>query len=353
MKKKEISFANAISHSLELAMEKDPKVLCFGLGVTDPKEVFGTTSGLLEKFGTDRVFDVPCSENTITGIGIGASFRGYKSVMTHQRLDFFLLAMDQLVNSAAKWHYMFGSQVSVPITIRLILGRGWGQGPTHAQNLQAWFAHIPGLKVVAPSNATDAKGLLIASIFDPNPVIFLEHRWLHNSLSEIDSAFYTTEIGKAKIVSEGADLTLVTSSYMVPECVDAVKYLKQNYSISCELIDLRTIKPLDYKSIFLSVKKTGRLFCVETSAGAFSVSSEIISKIVEEKIDIKTSNISKISLPDVPEPTSYALTKDFYNNADDVINEVLVMMGQKQLQRPIIRSSEHHDIPGDWFTGPF
>ena len=152
----ELKFCDAINKSIDYAMKRDSGVICFGLGVTDPKRIFGTTKGLLENFGEERVFDVPCSENALTGIGIGASMGGVKPIMVHQRLDFFLLAMDQLVNNAAKWHFMFGSQVSIPITIRLILGRGWGQGPTHSQNLQAWFAHIPGLKVVSPSNALDA-----------------------------------------------------------------------------------------------------------------------------------------------------------------------------------------------------
>ena len=161
-----IKFSEAINQALHKAMSIDENVICFGLGVNDPKTIFSTTKGLEEKFGSNRVFDVPTSENALTGIGIGASMNGIKPVMTHQRLDFFLLAMDQLVNSAAKWHYMFGSQVSIPITIRLILGRGWGQGPTHSQNLQSWFAHIPGLKVVMPSTPQDARDLLINSIFD-------------------------------------------------------------------------------------------------------------------------------------------------------------------------------------------
>ena len=182
---RKISYHQAINEGICEAMSADDTVLCYGLGVTDPKAVFGTTSGLLEKFGGDRVFDVPTSENALTGIGVGAAISGSKVLMTHQRLDFFLLAMDQLVNSAAKWHYMFGSQSSVPITIRLIIGRGWGQGPTHSQNLQAWFAHIPGLKVVMPVSPADAKGMLYEAILDRDPVVFLEHRWLHNSVGEV------------------------------------------------------------------------------------------------------------------------------------------------------------------------
>jgi pyruvate dehydrogenase E1 component beta subunit len=173
------NFSVAINEAIYQAMEIDDSVICYGLGVTDPKTVFGTTAGLEERFGSHRVFDMPTSENAMTGIGVGLAITGYRPIMVHQRLDFFLLAMDQLVNSAAKWHYMFGGQQSVPLTIRLITGRGWGQGPTHSQNLHSWFTHIPGLKVVMPAFASDVKKLLVASIQDPNPVVFIEDRWCH------------------------------------------------------------------------------------------------------------------------------------------------------------------------------
>ena len=174
-----ISYSQAINKALEEEMTRNKKLVCFGLGATDYMKFFGTTKGLKEKFGEQRVFETPTSENAMTGIGIGMSLYKNPCIMMHQRLDFFLLAMDQLVNSAAKWHYMFGGLKSVPITIRLVVGKGWGQGPTHSQSLQSWFAHIPGLKVVMPSLPSDAYNLLKASIRDPNPVIFIEHRWLH------------------------------------------------------------------------------------------------------------------------------------------------------------------------------
>ena len=168
-----ITYINAINSALHQSMNKDKKVISFGLGINDPKRIFNSTKGLVEKFGIERVFDIPTSENALMGVSIGLAMSGMKPIYMHQRLDFFLLAMDQLVNAAAKWHFMFGGQDSVPLTIRLIMGRGWGQGPTHSQNLQAWFAHIPGLKVVMPASAEDAKGLLAASIADNNPVLFL------------------------------------------------------------------------------------------------------------------------------------------------------------------------------------
>ena len=191
------SFVAAINDAFTVAMELDPNVICYGLGVPDPKGVFGTTLGLQERFGAERVFDMPTSENAMTGIGIGAALYGLRPVINHQRLDFALLSMDQLVNNAAKWRFMFGGQRGIPLTVRMIMGRGWGQGPTHSANLQAWFAHVPGLKVLMPSTAEDAKGLLLSAIFDPDPVIFLEHRWLHNLLGEVPDGDSRIPIGKA------------------------------------------------------------------------------------------------------------------------------------------------------------
>jgi acetoin:2,6-dichlorophenolindophenol oxidoreductase subunit beta len=223
-----ISFTQAINEALHQAMARDKNVVCYGLGVGDPKEIFGTTKGLQEKFGSERVFDMPTAENAMTGIGIGASLLGTRPVMVHQRLDFFLLAMDQLVNNAAKWYYMFGGQRSVPIVIRLIIGHGWGQGPTHSQNLHAWFAHIPGLKVVIPRTPYEAKGMLLSSIFDDNPVVFLEHRWLHASTGEVPEKEYFVTIDQAHVVEEGKDLTIVSLSYMTVEAIQAVEELKKH-----------------------------------------------------------------------------------------------------------------------------
>src|SRR3990167_2445288 len=218
---RQLTYTAAINEAMHIAMSHDDRVLCYGLGTDDPKKIFGTTEQLQEKFGKERVFDTPTSENAMTGVAIGLGLAGYRSVVSHQRLDFFLLAMDQLVNSAAKWHYMFGGQSSIPIVIRLIIGRGWGQGPTHSQNLQSWFAHIPGLKVVTPTSAHDAKGLLLSSIADGNPIVFLEHRWLHNSVSEVPREKYKIPLGKAKVVRSGKDISLIGMSYMTVEALRA------------------------------------------------------------------------------------------------------------------------------------
>lgn len=349
---REINFAQAINEALDEAMKIDESVICYGLGVDDPKGIFGTTAGLQKKHGKERVFDMPTSENAMTGIGIGASLNGVRPVMTHQRLDFFLLAMDQLVNNAAKWHYMFGEQQSVPITIRLILGRGWGQGPTHSQNLQAWFSHIPGLKVVMPSTAGDAKGLLMSSIFDENPVLFLEHRWLHNTVGDVPSGDYRVPIGLCNKVKEGSDITVVSMSYMTVEAMKAIEYLSA-CNISCELIDLRTVSPIDYDSICSSVKKTGRLIVLDTGAESGSIAGEIITRVTKVCWDNLTCSPDRVTLPDVPEPTSYGLTKHYYPSVMSIVSTIKIMLGKTDKNYSPLDIEVHHDVPGSWFKGPF
>ena len=347
------NFITAINEAMHLAMQIDESVICYGLGVTDPKAVFGTTEKLEARFGSKRVFDMPTSENAMTGVAIGAALNGIKSVVTHQRVDFFLLAMDQLVNGAAKWHYMFGGQNSVPITIRLIIGRGWGQGPTHSQNLQAWFAHIPGLKVLMPTTPEDAKGMLLSAIFDPNPVIFLEHCWLHNSIGEVPEGDFRLPIGKAKVARVGEDVTIVSMSYMTIEALHATDYLATQ-GISCEVIDLRTIKPLDWDAVMHSVTKTGRLLALDSGFTTGSVAGEVLARVAIEVFDKLKAPPARLAMPDVPEPTSPALTKGFYVRAADIAEKVMEMMGKDPSgARNGLPEPMPHDVPGEWFKGPF
>jgi pyruvate dehydrogenase E1 component beta subunit len=334
-------------------MEQDERVICYGLGIDDPKRIFGTTSGLQERFGEKRVFDMPTSENAMTGIAIGAALNGVRPVMVHQRLDFFLLAMDQLVNNAAKWYYMFDGQSSVPITIRLIIGRGWGQGPTHSQSLHSWFAHIPGLKVVMPTTAADAKGLLLSSIFDDNPVLFLEHRWLHNLEGKVPEGDFRLPLGKAQVLHQGKDLTIVAMSYMTIEAIYAVECLERQ-GISCELIDVRSIAPLDWETIFCSVEKTGRVLVLDTGVQTCSVAGEIVARVAMELFSVLKQSPRRLALPDFPTPTSPALTKDFYKGGEDIVNEVGKMLENKFSTDEILaKRTVPHDIPGEWFKGPF
>ena len=348
-----ITFAEAIREALDQAMAADENVIVFGLGVDDPKAIFGTTAGLQEKYGFERVFDTPTSENAMTGVGVGAALNQIRSVMVHQRLDFFLLAMDQLVNSAAKWHFMFGGQGKVPITIRLIIGRGWGQGPTHSQNLHAWFTHIPGLKVVMPATAEDAKGLLLESIQDDNPVVFLEHRWLHNIKSEVSEEPKCIPFGKARIVQEGFDITLVAVSYMVIEAIHAAEFLATQ-GISCEVLDLRTLAPLDWLSIFKSTAKTGRILALDTGTTTGSISGEIVTRVADKCWELLKCAPQRLAMPDFPEGTSFALTVNYHLRAEHIAKKVGEMLERDIDTSSLANQREHpHDVPGDWFTGPF
>jgi len=350
---RKISFVKAINEAMFLAMRDSEEVITYGLGVPDPKGIFSTTLGLQEEFGEQRVFDTPTSENAMTGIGIGASLNGLRPVMVHQRVDFFLLALDQLINNAAKWNFMFGGDNKVPITIRLIVGHGWGQGPTHSQNLQSLFSQIPGLKVVMPTTAYDAKGLLLESIFSDDPVIFLEHRWLHGLESDVPEGFYTIPIGKSKLMSEGSDITLVSLSYMTIEALHAVDELKK-IGITCDLIDLRSTSPLDSDEVIKSVSKTGRLLAIDSASQSFSVASEIITRVSMASYDKLKSPPNRIGLADAPSPTSFGLTDKYYIGAEDIALRVLKILNvDTKIDSQKFVKKHPHDVPGDWFKGPF
>lgn len=241
----------------------------------------------------------------------------------------------------------------MPITIRLIIGRGWGQGPTHSQNLQAIFAHIPGLKVVMPVTAADAKGLLLSSIFDNNPVVFLEHRWLHNLEGDVPEGDYRIPIGKAQRLTKGDDITIVSLSYMTIEALHAVELL-ENEGIFCDLIDLRTVKPIDWDLIYSSVRNTGKILALDTGPNTGSIAGEIVSRVSMECYDSLKQSPKRIALPDFPTPTSRALTKGFYKRAEDIINIVSNMLGKNLVGSELIDRGEiPYDVPGDWFKGPF
>lgn len=347
--KNKLPMSRLINLTLDRAMKDSKKVICFGLGVTDLKGVFGTTINLEKKFGAQRVFDVPASENALTGFAIGCSLNNKIPILVHQRLDFALLSIDQIFNGAAKWFYMFGGKCNVPITIRMIIGRGWGQGPTHSQNLHSIFAHIPGLKVVTTSLPEDSANLLYSSIFDPNPVIFLEHRWLHNSIGNMPKELKKDQLGKCKILKKGKDITLIGISYMTLECLEASKILKE-FNIDCEVLDIRTISPLDFKTILLSVIKTKRVLITDTSNNFCGLSSTISNYIYQNIKNLKSKN-EIISTPFCPEPTTQSLVKYFYSDRYTIVNKVFKILNvNKKVNTP---KNIKYDVPGDWFKGPF
>lgn len=350
---REIKYSDAILEATDYSMAKDPTVFIIGLGVPDPKGIFGTTSGLQEKYGEHRVMDMPLSENGMTGIVTGAALNGFRPVLTHQRVEFALLSIEQIVNQAAKWFYMNAGQQSVPIVIRLIIGRGWGQGAQHAQSLESWFAHIPGLKVVMPSNPYDAKGLLISSIEDDNPVIFLEHRWLHNTIDNVPSDGYRVPIGKARVARKGTDVTIVSHSYMVLESLRCADILSE-HGISVEVVDLRSIRPLDTETVLDSVRKTKRLVVVDNGWTHFGVSSEIISIVTENIFDKLICAPVRIGMNDSPSPSTRSLTKHYYPRAMNIA-KIIGEMLDKALDVNILfpKTGLPLDIPEPSFNGPF
>lgn len=347
--------AGEIARVIDRNLRNNPKFLIAGLGVTDPKGVFGTTLGLVEKYGPERVIETPTSENAMTGIGVGLAISGFRPLLVHQRLDFFILAMDQLVNSAAKWNYMFGGKQSVPLTIRLITGRGWGQGPTHSQNLHTWFAHIPGLKVVMPAFSSDVASLLQTAIDDPNPVLFIEDRWIHSQQLDINDSNLDSKIdlGKARVVQSGKDLSVVAAGYMSIEALKAVNYLK-TLGVSVDLIDLRSIKPLDMTTINSSVSKTGRLLVVDSGHEFSNFGKEIISNLaVSEELEFK-ARPKLLCLPDVPEPTSYGVIGQYRISAAKIAAKALEILN-REIPTDLNDSlrADFDDIPDSNFTGPF
>ncbi|MFC1508556.1 alpha-ketoacid dehydrogenase subunit beta [Candidatus Omnitrophota bacterium] len=350
---RKLTYAQAILEATDQCLAKDSSVYIMGLGVTDPKGVFGTTLGLEKKYGL-RAMDMPVSENGMTGVAIGSSLVGMRPIITHQRVDFMILSLDQIINNAAKYHYMFGGKLRVPLVIRMIIGRGWGQGPQHSQNLNSIFASIPGLKVIMPATAYDAKGLLVSAIEDDNPVLFIEHRWLYNVSDQVPKKIYRESLGKARIIRKGKDVTIVCSAYMVLEAMRAGEILKKE-GVDVEVVDLRSIRPLDEESIIRSVKKTGRLIVAQGTWRSFGVAAEVIALVAEKGCDMLKSRPRRITFPDVPTPTSPALAKYYYPRAIDIVNSVRSMFDipKKTEEETGLTCDIPLDIPDKTFRGPF
>lgn len=349
-----LQYNEAIREATELCMDADERVYIMGLGVTDPKSIFGTTTGLEARFGSQRVLDMPVAENTMTGVGIGSALVGMRPIMVHQRIDFALLALDQLVNNAAKWQFMFAGQKSVPLVVRLLIGRGWGQGPQHSQSLQATFAHIPGLKVVMPTTPYDAKGMLIAAVEDPNPVIFIEHRWLHHVFGPVPEGRYTVPLSSAAVVREGKDVTIAATSLSVLESLRAADALAKQ-GIDAEVIDVRTLKPLDTGTILASVAKTGAFVAVDHGWRFLGFAGEVVATVAEHAFGQLKFAPRRVTQADRYVATSPALANPTYPYTIDIVNEVLAMFGKPALTETQagLEIPERRDVPQASFRGPF
>jgi acetoin:2,6-dichlorophenolindophenol oxidoreductase subunit beta len=321
-----LSYRDAILEATTGLLETDPSFFVIGEGVDDASGVFGTTLGLCEKYGRKRILDSPLSENSMTGVAIGAAAAGMHPLFVHMRQDFLLLALDQLLNHAAKWCYMSNGAVSVPLTIRAVTGRGWGSAAQHSQSIQALLTHIPGIKVLMPSTAYDAKGLLVSGMRDPNPVIIIEHRWLYDNMGYVPAELYEVPLAKANICREGKDLSIVATGIMVHEAMAAAKIF-DNQGISCEVIDLRSVKPWDKDLVFASVEKTGRLLVADNGHAYGGISSEIAATVSEKCWDALQAPVQRIALPEAPVPASVKLEQAYYPDCTTLVHAAQKILG--------------------------
>lgn len=304
----EIRYTDALRQAMVDEMEKDSSVFLLGEDIGVYGGAFAVTKGLLDKFGPERIVNTPISEAGFTGLAIGAALMGSRPVIEIMFMDFIALTMDQVLNQAAKVRYVYGKQAKCPIVIRAVSGGGRSYGPTHSQNLEAWFMHIPGVKVVAPSTVEDAYGMMRAAIQDDNPVLFLEHKLLYPQKATCDFRKIKPSLDGAKCLVTGDDLTIISYSYMTVEAFHAVKKLEaQGYSV--ELIDLRSISPIDEQTIIDSVEKTGRALVVAEDCKTGGVASEIACRIFENVHDYLDAPIKRLTAPDIPISASPVLEK--------------------------------------------
>ena len=354
-----ITAAEAIRETLAQALRDRPEVFLLGEGVADPTGIFGTTKGLVDEFGADRVVEMPVAENGLTGIAIGSALLGRRPVMTHQRVDFALLSLEQLFNAAAKSCYVTNGRHRVPLTVRMVVGRGWGQGPQHSQSLEALFAHVPGLKVVMPSTPYEFKGLLHAAIDDDNPVIFIEHRWLHYVSGPVPPERYAIALSGPRLVEQGSKATVIANSYMVLEAIRASAALAK---VGCpiDVIDLRVLRPFDSTLILESVRRTGKLVVCDTGWRLFGIGSEIIATVAERAFDALKKPVVRIGLPDHPTPSSLALAETYYPSSSAIVDAVgqlcdLPVAAVDAARAEVIaaRRGIPIDKPDPAFKGPF
>ncbi|MDP2932531.1 MAG: transketolase C-terminal domain-containing protein, partial [bacterium] len=307
---RKLSYREAVAEAYLQAMENDPRVFLIGEGVDGITGIYGTTLLAYKKFGPSRVIDTPISDAAITGIAIGAAIVGMRPVIMHQRNDFMLVVMDQIVSHAAFWKYMTGGRLSVPVTIRSYVARKSGEAGQHTGSWQAMFGHVPGLKVVMPSTAYDAKGLTLAAISDDDPVLILENRVLNENEDAVPETPYSVSIGKAKIVKSGKDITIVAVSAAVLDALKAADVLLENNQISAEVIDLVSIRPIDKETLFSSVRKTGKMIAVDTGFKTCGVGAELCALVAEE---LGPVTVRRIGMKEVPAPAADTLVRTGYH----------------------------------------
>ena len=315
---RELSFGEAINEALSQALELDESVFVYGIGADGKSGIFGSTTGLVDRFGSKRVFDTPIAEQGLTAMALGAAVAGLRPVLVHQRFDFMLYAADALTNWIAPWRFISGGRANVPLTLRVIVGKGWGQGPQHSKSLHAWFAHVPGLQVVMPASPADAKGLLLSSIFSNDPTLFVEARALYSMREPVPVQPYFIKIGEALTRRTGKDLTIVAMGSMIPPSLQAAEELAKA-NIDVEVIDLRSLMPLDMNAIITSVRKTGRLVVAEPGWKMYGAAAEIITGVVEALSPAMKSAPARVTWPHAYVGSSRALDEAFYPTNADIV----------------------------------
>lgn len=352
-----ITSAQAVNEALAIMGERDSNVLLMAEGVDDSTGVYGTTKGLKEIYG-NRMIEMPVSENAMVGAAIGAAMTGKRPVISLHRVEFALLAMEQIINNAAAMHYGSNSQYRCPLVIRMIVGRGWGQGCSHSQSLEAMFAHIPGLKVLMPTFPHDYKGMMIAAINDNNPVVVIENRWTHYVTGLVDDGYFARDISQPERIKTGSDITIVASSYMTLEAILAAEAL-QIIGVDVELFDLRVVRPLRCDGIIESVAKTGRLLTIDTGYKKFGVGAEIISQVTNICFKDLKAAPERLGLPEHPVPSSRGYLPGLYPNAVKIIDMVCSMLEidttlmALALTKVLDLQPCPIDVPNPKFKGPF
>ena len=317
---RELSYAEAIREAMAIALERDERVVVMGEDIGVYGGAFQVTGDLIERFGPDRIIDTPISELGGAGIAVGAAVTGLRPIFEFQFSDFATLAMEQIVNQAAKMRFMLGGSVSVPVVMRFPAGSGTGAAAQHSQSLEAWFGHVPGLKVVQPTTPEDAKGLLLAALEDPDPVMIFEHKILYKMKGHVPEGHYTTPIGKAAIRRAGKDLTIVATSLMVHKALAAAETLGPE-GIDVEVIDLRTIRPMDRETVLASVRKTGRLICVYEGVKTLGVGAEISAMVAEsDAFDFLDAPIVRLGGAECPIPYNPELEKAVVPQVPDILD---------------------------------
>jgi len=320
-----ISYSAAIREALAAEMARDPRVFVMGQGVDDFKGCYGTTKDLHRDFGRERSFDTPLSEDAMTGVAIGAACAGLRPIHTHIRMDFVLLSANQLINIAAKAHYMYGGALAIPLVVRGIIGRSWGQGAQHSQAVYATFAHTPGFKVVAPTTPYDAKGTMLAAIRDDNPVLYVEHRMLHFGVGHVPQEDYTVPFGVARVLAPGSDVTIVGVSHMAVESLRAHSLLA-GHGVSAEIIDPVSLAPLDLATIARSVAKTRHLLVVDHDWVACGLSAEIVAGVLEHLDGSAGIKFSRMGMQPVTCPTAQNLERLFYPNPKTIASQAVKLL---------------------------